>query len=147
MPEDFFMAMSSVQAKSGLRQLRRLQDNINHRKRLTELYDDLLRERGWTVTRPPENTCPVLVRYPVRITDKWRAIEEALSRGVELGAWFEQPLHPKEANLDLYGYDRALCPQALKAAEEVVNLPLHPRVSAHTARQTVEFLRQYEQAH
>ena len=144
-PEGFFMGSSSVQARAGLRQLRLLERNIEHRKKLTRLYDQLLEQRGWKVIKPPENTDPVLVRYPVRITDKWGAIEKALQSGIELGAWFETPLHPKEANIELFGYHWGSCPEAEKAAREVVNLPLHQRVSKRTARKTVDFLCQFEQ--
>jgi len=102
--------------------------------------------RGWRVVKPPDDTDPVLVRYPVRVTDKWAAIEKALKDGIELGAWFELPLHPKEAKIELFGYRWGCCPQAEKAAREVVNLPLHPRVSEKVARRTVEFVCQFEQA-
>jgi dTDP-4-amino-4,6-dideoxygalactose transaminase len=146
LPKDFFRGFSSVQARSGLRQLRRLRQNIEHRKKMVGLYEQLLRQRGWKVITPPPNTDPVLVRYPIRITNKWQAIEKALQSGIELGAWFEQPLHPKEPDLELYGYRWGSCPQAEKAAWEVVNLPLHLRVSEKTARRTVEFLCQFEQA-
>ncbi len=145
-PEGFFMGMSSVQARAGLRQLRRLEHNFEHRRKITKLYDELLAERGWKVVRPPENTEPVLVRYPVRITDKWDAIDKALASGIELGAWFETPLHPKEARIELFGYRWGSCPQSEKAAREVVNLPVHPRVSEQTALRTLEFLCQFKQA-
>jgi len=146
MPEDFFMGLSRTQASFGLRQLCRLEENIKHRKKLTALYDRLLAERGWKVTRPPENTEPVLVRYPVRITNKWGSLEKARERGIELGAWFESPLHPKETRLELFGYRQGMCPVAEKAAQEVVNLPVHPRVSERTVRQTIEFITEYQQA-
>jgi perosamine synthetase len=145
-PENYFMAMSYVQAISGLRQLGRLQKNIEHRKMLTSLYEELLTKKGWKIVTPPSNTDPVLVRYPVRITEKWAAVEKAMDCGVELGAWFEQPLHPKEAKLELYGYELGSCPQGEKAAREVVNLPLHPRVSEKAAKKSVEFLCRFKQA-
>jgi dTDP-4-amino-4,6-dideoxygalactose transaminase len=70
---------------------------------------------------------PVLVRYPVRVRDKARALQEAASAGVELGSWFECPLHPIETPMHEYGYTPGLCPEAELASQEVVNLPLHPR--------------------
>jgi perosamine synthetase len=146
LPENFFMDMSWVQASSGLNQLRRLDKNIEHRKILKQFYDKLLQQHGWQVIKPPANTDPVLVRYPVRITEKEKAVQRATEFGIELGAWFEQPLHPKEANMDLYGYKWGSCPQGEKAAREVVNLPLHHRVTEKTARQTLEFLCQFKQS-
>ena len=146
MDDDFFMAMSGTQARSGLKQLEKLQKNIDHRKKMVNLYDELLTQRGWGVTKVSEYMDPVLVRYPVRIKDKWRAIEDAAQAGVELGTWFEAPLHPKETRHELYGYQQGQCSEAEKAANEVVNLPLHPRANEKTVKRTVDFITKFQQA-
>lgn len=146
MPEDFFMDMSSGQARSGIRELGRLGKNIAHRKKMAKLYDHLLSQRGWPIIEVPRYTEPVLVRYPVRVTDKWQTAEDAAKHGIELGTWFESPLHPKETKVQLYDYCWGMCPEAEKAAKEVVNLPLHPRTSEKTIRRTVEFIIQYKPA-
>lgn len=147
MAKDFFKGMSSLQARSGIKQLRKLQKNIEHRKRIAELYDTLLLEKG-RKARDYDNTVinPVMVRYPVRIEDKGKALEEASSAGIELGSWFECPLHPIETPLEAYDYHIGMCPEAEKAAREVVNLPLHPRVSERTARKNIDFITHYTQA-
>jgi len=147
MAEDFFKGMSSVQARSGIRQLKKLQDNIQHRKQIAELYDELLAKKGWHGRAFDKNVIdPVMVRYPVRIKEKNRALEEAAGAEIELGSWFECPLHPIETPLEAYNYEIGMCPEAEKAAEEVVNLPVHPRVSERTAKKTVEFITRYTQA-
>lgn len=146
MAEDFFKSVSGVQARSGLRQLSKINENIRHRKEMVQLYDKLLKERGWSALRYDSDTCePVLVRYPVRIDSKAEALEKAAGAGIELGSWFESPLHPIETPLDVYDYEPGSCPQAEKAALEVVNLPLHPRVNEKTARRTVEFITGFNQ--
>lgn len=140
MAEDFFKGMSDLQAKSGLRQLDRLEHNIAHRRKMAEIYQQLLRERHWPVTQPPPHAEPSLVRYPVRVADKERALANAASHFVELGSWFECPLHPIETDLAAYGYHTGMCPEADRASREVVNLPMHPRTSPATARRSVDFL-------
>jgi perosamine synthetase len=55
-------------------------------------------------------------------------------------------LHPIETPLEAYNYEIGMCPEAEKAAKEVVNLPVHPRVSERTAKKTVEFITRYTQA-
>lgn len=147
MAEDFFKGMRSVQARSGLRQLKKLQKNIQHRKQITQLYDNLLVEKGWKAREYDEGTVdPVMVRYPVRIKEKQQALEQAAGAGVELGSWFECPLHPIETPLEAYDYEIGMCPEAEKAAKEVVNLPLHPRATEKTAKRTVEFITHFTQA-
>ena len=146
MTDDFFKSISNVQAHSGLRQLKKINENIRHRKEMVKLYDNLLEQNGWSVYRTDSDIAePVLVRYPVRIDGKSEALEKAAAAGIELGSWFESPLHPIETPLDVYDYEPGCCPQAEKAAREAVNLPLHPRVNERTARRTVEFITGFNQ--
>lgn len=140
MEAGFIKGMSQMQARVGLRQLAKLDDNIEHRRRMTRLYDSLLSERGWPVTQLPPEMEPVLVRYPVRVADKQRALAEAAGHFVELGSWFECPLHPIETPMEAYGYHTGMCPEADRASRETVNLPLHPRADEATARRTVDFI-------
>ncbi len=140
MAGDFFKRMSDMQARTGLRQLGRLERMIAHRRRLRQVYDELLAEAGWAVPNLPEHVDPVLVRYPVRVADKPKALATAAKHWVELGSWFECPLHPIETPLEAYGYRPGQCPVAETAAAEVVNLPTHPRADAATAKRTVAFI-------
>jgi dTDP-4-amino-4,6-dideoxygalactose transaminase len=144
MKKDFFKAMSSIQAKAGIRQLKKLEKNITHRRKMAELYDELLLQKGWpTRNYNKEIMNPVMVRYPVRIKEKDKAIQQAASAGIELGSWFECPLHPIETSLEAYDYEIGMCPEAEKASREVVNLPLHPRADEKTAKRTVEFITRF----
>ena len=140
MSDDFFKGMSTVQARAGVRQLKRLDANIAHRKHMTAVYERLLRDRGWPTVEAPEGAEPVLVRYPVRIADKQKALATAARHFVELGSWFESPLHPAETSMKAFGYENGMCPESEKACREVVNLPVHPRTDEATARRTVEFV-------
>ncbi|MBW8014701.1 MAG: hypothetical protein FVQ82_00815 [Planctomycetes bacterium] len=144
---DFVKSMSSLQAGVGLRQLKKVEQNIAHRKKMASLYDQLLREKGWPVRTYDESIAdPVMVRYPVRIAEKDKALATAVNAGIELGNWFDSPLHQVETDLANYGYTPGMCPQAEKAAREVVNLPLHPRANAKTVRRTVNFITQFNKA-
>lgn len=140
MEPDFFKRMSGLQARAGIRQLSKLQQNLSHRHSMREAYDGLLADAGWPIKVLPKAMNPALVRYPVRVADKERALATAARHFVELGSWFECPLHPIETDMSAYGYHTGMCPEADRACREVVNLPLHPRTSAKTARRSVEFI-------
>ena len=141
MAADFFKGMSSIQARTGLRQLAKVESNIAHRRQMAEVYDKLLAEKGWPTRKYDKSVMdPVMVRYPVRIKEKAKALEDAATAGIELGSWFECPLHPIETPLEVYDYRIGMCPEAEKASQEVVNLPLHPRATKKTVRRTVEFI-------
>lgn len=137
---DFFKGMSGRQAASGRRQLHKLDANVAHRRRMTQLYAELLAPHGFTPPELPAQADPALVRYPVRVADKERALAEAARHFVELGSWFECPLHPIETPLEAFGYQPGRCPVAERACREVVNLPLHPRANEATVRRSVAFI-------
>jgi len=145
MPTDFFLGMSAGQARAGLREMRRLEKNLAHRRQMGRLYDQLLREAGWNIPRIPDYMDPVLVRYPVRVADKARAVAEAPKHFVELGTWFECPLHPMETPMELYGYKSGMCPVAERACREVVNLPTHPRAGRATAERSLALIQRFGQ--
>lgn len=144
MADDFFKSASCVQARSGLRQLKKIERNIAHRREVAQLYDLLLEEKGWPARKYDASVMqPIMVRYPVRIAEKDKALAEAAKAGVELGSWFECPLHPIETPLAAYDYEVGMCPEAEKASREVVNLPLHLRTNEKTAKKTVEFITKF----
>ena len=140
MEADFFKGMGGRQAASGCRQLSKLETNLAHRRRLTQLYAELLAPHGFTPPELPAQADPALVRYPVRVADKERALAEAARHFVEVGSWFECPLHPIETPLEAFGYQPGMCPEAERACREVVNLPLHPRANEATVRRSVAFI-------
>jgi dTDP-4-amino-4,6-dideoxygalactose transaminase len=113
---------------------------------MTQLYDELLAAKGWKPSKDSrEEAEPVMVRYPVRIAEKEEALAQAAKAGIELGSWFECPLHPIETPLASYDYELGMCPEAEKAAREAVNLPLHPRANEKTAEKTVKFITGFTQ--
>ena len=136
----FFKRMSRSQARAGLRRMQQLDANIRHRRHMKRVYDGLLAERGWPVPEIPDHVDPVLVRYPVRVADKPAAVAAASKRFIELGTWFESPLHQAEAPLHVYDYQPGMCPEAERAVREVVNLPTHPRAGERIARRCVDLI-------
>ncbi len=144
--DDFFKGISKMQARSGIRQLGKIEKNIAHRRKMAQLYDELLVAKSWQPSKDSRDSAePVMVRYPVRIAEKNEALARAAKAGVELGSWFECPLHPIETPLTSYDYELGMCPEAEKAAREVVNLPLHPRTSEKTIERSVDFITGFTQ--
>lgn len=139
---EFFKIMGSGQGRCGCREVRRLDENLARRRHMADLYDRLLAEIGWPRPPLPEHIAPALVRYPVRVADKKTALALAAERRVELGDWFERPLHQALVSLDVYDYHSGMCPEAEKAAREVVNLPMHRRVRERHAREAVNLIRE-----
>ena len=136
----FFKRMGSGQARAGLRHMQRLSANIAHRRLMQRLYDRLLAERGWPLPALPASIDPVLVRYPVRVANKAAAVALARARRLELGTWFDCPLHQIDVPMETFDYTWGMCPISEKAARETVNLPTHLRTSERLARQVVDLV-------
>jgi perosamine synthetase len=143
MPDDYFTGMAPCQVRRGLRELARIDANIRHRVGLTAFYQRELARIGFS----PLRVCGVeempLLRYPVRVANKAEVLSRAVRSGVEIGSWFECPLHPEGTRQEDFGYRDGMCPEAERAAREVVNLPTHLKVKPGTAERVLEFLRRH----
>jgi dTDP-4-amino-4,6-dideoxygalactose transaminase len=126
-PRGFEQRLSAAQARLGLRQLKRLEENLAHRRRLSAAYERALRPHGVRVCEPRPEAEPSLVRYPVWTPDRDAAVA-ALDPYVVAGTWFtsvmEEAVDPTTS-----GYVPGSCPQAEAAARHLVNLPTHGRVT------------------
>jgi len=140
MPRGYAKRMSRFQRWLLQCKMARSGEVIQHRKHLQVIYEEELREAGIPMYRAAR-TDAVLLRYPVRVDNKEGVLDSARRNRIELGDWFNHPLHPKESNHTALGYRRGMCPNAEDAAQQVINLPLHSRVSEEVARDTVEFLK------
>jgi perosamine synthetase len=144
MPEEYAKKMSRLQEWLLRRRLANQALPVR-RRNLKLVYDEALRSCGLPTLHVSENADPVLLRYPVRVKNKDEVLQQARRRRIELGDWFNHPLHPREANAEAFGYRRGICPEGERAAHEVVNLPLTERTTEKTAREAVDFLKQVAQ--
>lgn len=140
MPADTSWRMSSFQARMGVKRLKTLQQNLGHRRELATFYEERLEAEGWPLAPASGQTECVYLRYPLHVANKWELLESAEKARIELGSWFESVLHPIRTSLERFGYELGQCPVGEKAASEIVNLPLHPRVSIAEAERIVEFV-------
>jgi perosamine synthetase len=137
-PHDHEWRMAHPQCLAGLRQLEGVPAGIRHRRMLAARYDAGLRDAGWPIaTRDEEN---VLLRYPVMVQNKQELLRGARHTRVELGSWFDTPLHPAPLSQHaVFGYAPGQCPNSEAAARRIVNLPLHQRVTVDEADRVLEF--------
>ena len=143
-PAHYEERLAAGQAEIGLRQLARLDENVAHRRRIAAEYAARLAPLGFTAPVVADDAEPAWVRYPVRVADREAAIE-ALRRHTVPGTWFtsvqEEAIRPT-----LNGYVAGTCPNAERAARELVNLPTHPRVGEKDVVAIVEAMSSLEPA-
>ena len=143
MPSGYAKRMSLFQEKL----LRRsLSDDsvVAHRRCLKRVYDEALELAGLPLLNVTERFDPVLLRYPVRIKQRARALAEAKKHGLEIGDWYTHPIdRPETLDAEVLGYRQGGCPEGELAGREVVNLPMGRRVTEKSARRMVEFLKKF----
>jgi len=139
-PRSYFATMAPCQVRRGLREMVRIDENIRHRRQRTAYYHQRLSQLGFAPLGVPEAEELPLLRYPVRVANKEEVLRRAERAGVEIGSWFEVPLHPAGTRMEDYGYREGCCPHAETAARQAVNLPTHLKVDPSTADRTLDFL-------
>jgi perosamine synthetase len=144
MPRDHDWQMGAYQQVVGQRELARFPLSLDSRQSLVELYERGLVDNGWNLTARPSGT--VMLRFPVRVGNKDALLEQARQARIELGSWFETPLHPTPlAQHSVFGYTLGECPNAEQVSRQVVNLPLHGRVSAAEGERILSFFLDHAQ--
>jgi perosamine synthetase len=125
-PPGYAKRLSNGQAAIALRQLRRLDGNLRHRRAITSAYAERLEALGFDLPHVPANAEAAFVRYPVWVDSRTETVQRVAPHAV-LGLWFTCVL--EEADSPRYaGYEPGSCPTAEEAAEHLVNLPTHLRV-------------------
>jgi len=142
-PADFTWKMSPFQHRAGLREMGKIQENSTHREKLTAYYMNALQRHSWpTIETDGLNLNGFrLLRVPVAVKGKGSLLSEAKRSGIEIGSWFESPLHPLRLREHRgLNYELGSCPVAESAAKHTVNLPLHARVDTNAAEKIMSFI-------
>jgi len=139
-PKKYLTTMAPCQVRQGLDQVARIQENLRHRAGLTAFYHRELSRLGFAAVSLTEGPMPLL-RYPVRVANKTEVLALARRERLEIGSWFDAPLHPAGTCLQDFGYRAGSCPAGEAASVSVVNLPTHVGVSAELAERHLQFLR------
>jgi perosamine synthetase len=140
-PSDICWRMGSFQQRVGLSRIDDLKVNLSHRQALSRYYAETLVHHGWGFDGNANCGDTVLLRFPLKVQDKSRVLNESSRAGIELGSWFETPLHPLSlADHHRVDYQLGSCPVAESTANEVINLPLHERVTRTDAEKIAQFV-------
>ncbi len=123
----FNSRMTDVHAAIGLAQLSKLESFNQTRIANAGYLSQHL--RGVTVPVVPDGRRHVFHQYTVRVNGGRRdaVLEGLTARGVGTGVYYPVPVHQQTVYKGL-GYDVVL-PEAERAAQEVLSLPVHPALS------------------
>lgn len=123
MPEDFFMAYSEVQAKEGLRNIKKLNGLLLLRKKNAKIYTDFLKNKGKKYVDESLFENHSFLKYPFLVKDRKSFLEKAVNAKIELGEWFLSPIHPIESNFEFWNLDIDKYPISKRVSSQMLNLP------------------------
>ena len=136
MPENYFRDISSVQVKTGIKQLKNLESIIELRKKNAAEYTKFLKLKNKIYVDETLFENHLFLKYPLLVKDRELFFNLALKEKVILGDWFLSPIHPVKENFELWDLNIELFPVAKEISQKIVNLP----TDIKNNRKVVEFL-------
>ncbi len=138
----FNFRMTDVHAAIGLAQLRKLEMfNQKRRKNAQYLSSHL---KGVATPVVPDGYEHVFHQYTIRVGDGKRdgLITHLQEKGIGCGVYYPVPIHQQTVYVKDLGYNQTL-PEAERAAQEVLSLPVHPDLSESDLEAIVTAVNEY----
>lgn len=129
--------LSASRAGVLLSQMKHIEENTSHRKRIVKIYDKEFEKRGWKLAVRDRVSDVVMVRYPFRVAKRAELMRRLKLEGIDLGCWFEAPIHPARVKPICVGYEAGCCPRSEAVCTDIVNLPTHLGITEQDAQRMV----------
>ncbi len=139
-PEGYERRFGRHRTRTLVRTLDRILPSARTRVENAGRIIDGLRDLDVTIPDPTPHTQPVPLRVPLMARDKAGILAAARKERIELGDWFDHPLHPMSASCGCFGYRESMCRNAEKSADRIVNIPTHDRLGPGEIRRILGFL-------
>ncbi|WP_394739807.1 DegT/DnrJ/EryC1/StrS family aminotransferase [Natronococcus roseus] len=129
--------LTGVAAAIGRVQLERLPSFNRARREHAAAYDEAFAELPLETPTEPPRYQHVYHQYTVRTTDRDALAESLADRSIDTGIYYDRPIHRQPA-YESVSTAAATFPEAERAADEVLSVPVHPSLSADDRRTVVE---------
>lgn len=142
MPTHFPQKLPNALAALALNQFKKLKSFNKHRVQLARLYQEGLKDLP-TIKLPEisKDSQPVFLRYPVLTPKAEKILKVAKKASIVLGDWYNQPVAPKNTDLEKVSYQAGSCPKAEKTCQQILNLPTGPNITKEDAKAIIRFLK------
>jgi len=129
--------LSDVQAKLLEKQLERTEELNKHRRNISKIYTEGLKE-GFKFNIEETEKSLALLRYPVLLQNPEHVREELRKIKVIAGRWYTTPVFPISIeNLHTVGYETGSCTEVEFCCRNIINLPTNIEVTEDIARNIV----------
>lgn len=139
-PEDYRRLFGRFRRGRLESALERLEPTLEARRRNARHAREGLASRGAPVQTIDPRAESIHLRVATLVENRAEVLQAARDRRIELGDWFDAPLHPSQAAQEAFGYSRGTCPRAEWLCERLVNLPTHSKVDARECDRTLALL-------
>lgn len=140
MPKNFLKVFSEIQAKRGIKELKNINEIINHRKEIASSYKKILTNLDIEPPYEPDYATHTYLKYPILVKDRKRFLKDSEKNKIEIGDWFLSPIHPITKNFELWEYKWGENPISEKISQHIVNLPTHLEIDENYLEKIKKFL-------
>ncbi len=121
--------LDAIQAALLSVKLKYLEDWMARKREIASLYRSRLSNiNGVTLLDEPVGRKQAYHQFTIRVSDRDGLKNALTAAGIASGIYYPIPVYLTPALLD-YGYTAGICPEAEKAADEVLSLPLYPTMA------------------
>ncbi|MBN2544567.1 MAG: DegT/DnrJ/EryC1/StrS family aminotransferase [Spirochaetes bacterium] len=137
--KDYLKKMGIIQKLLFFLEKKKSKLTYPKRIKLMKCYDRLLTENNIRAFKYTKGS--ILLRYPIFVKNKNEILQKAEKNKIEIGDWFNCPLHPHGSNVDGLNFNINKYPNSNEASLKVINLPLHNKINIKRAEKIVKFIR------
>lgn len=120
--------MSDMEASIGRVQLKKLERSNYKRKQNAQMMDSLICNNNVIKPIELEGYCHVYHQYTIRAHNRRRLHKRLMDSGIETKIYYPLVL-PEQHVYKKLGYSSRLFPNSVKASNEVLSIPIHPKLS------------------
>lgn len=135
-PQWILRKMPNALAAFAWHQLQKLDRINNHRRKVAGRYHVLFPQ----LCAQPHDPEAIYLRFAIRREDARQLIEKAKRKDIFLGDWYRDAIAPSGVDYKAIQYNPALCPEAERAAEEIINLPTDIHIGEKQIERIVAFI-------
>ncbi len=138
----FNSRLDEIQAAVLRAKLSHLERENERRRELARLYEELLSDTPVRQVAVREGFLSARHLFVIRGSNRDQLAEHLRNRGIQTLIHYPIPTHLQPAYRHL-PQKRGSCPEAEKAAGEILSLPLYPRLSVEDVRRVVDAVRDF----
>lgn len=122
-PTNYFQSLSEVQIKEGLKNIQKLPEMLEIRRKNAIKYTEYLSSIGKNHVVPSLFNNHSFLKYPLLVTNRDEVILQAEKHKIELGEWLNSPIHPIQEGFEKWKLNTELFPNAVFTGKHIINLP------------------------